>query len=1020
MIKFNEKYDRVDFSDFLINFLPEDYQEKEMDITQLKGCKIISSAREVGYCKSLNLYVLEMGHLKNSDPRITIATDAFKILRSYDIQQALVIFKNNESNNYRFSYLTISFDITEKNKVTKSYSNARRYSFYLGLNAKTKTPEQQLVKKGRINDREDLLSRFSVEVVNKEFYLEVAKFFDKLVSEEEQNLLLPGISQDNINIRKSFAVRLIGRIMFCWFLKQKKSDNGQLVPDELLSSKSVKDNYYHNILEPLFFGVLNTSIDSRDIRNNLFDKVPYLNGGLFNPQSEDYYELDRGTFASKYINTLKVNDSWFSDFFDLLEKYNFTIDENTAFDQELSVDPEMLGKIFENLLAKKINVETGASEQKETGSFYTPRPIVEYMVDQSLVEYLKTKTKIDDKKLSALVSYDIADDIEHPIEDEEKREIITAIESLKMLDPACGSGAYPIGALQKIVYILKQIDPDCKLWLEQKLKGVPDLYRQKIVNYFNDNPADYIRKLDVIKNSIFGVDIQPIAVDVSRLRCFLTLVVESEIDDTKPNRGIEPLPNLDFKFVCANTLVGLPKSHSSNLFEDHSGITGLSQIMSEYFSCNSQRKNEIKLKFINLQKEILEKNISAFGKNTGELTLKLTMWNPFGNISNSWFDSEWMFGIEERFDIVIGNPPYGFRNVLSKEEKEYFRKIEKIEFSSGDSAELFCKKSFDNLVKENGVLSFIIPKKSLYGDAWDGFRRNYWMKYTLNFLLDSSKAFDEVLLEASAFSMSKKTFDAVVKCSHLTESGVVEFAQGKKSDFFLENNTAQIYKLSIPLVFWNKIQNSKIKDKLVEGRLGLAIGTDFYSDEETEYKLLKGIDISKWNIKSNRWLKNTHKLKWSSAEVFLKPKVIAQRLVAHIENPTPHIKITACFDDEGIIITNTLMSFELDKNINQKFWLAYLNSSFISWYVYNFIYARAIRSMDFYNFYIQQIPIPKTVLIAGVQEEIIKLVDDILMLRKDDAKTEIKDIERQIDQLVYKLYDLTPEEIEIVENSSKK
>jgi hypothetical protein len=659
MIKFNEKYNHEGFIDFLNGFLPEDFTEKEEDIIINKErYKEITKAKILGFSESLDLYVLEMDHSRENDPRIAIATDGFKILADHWMHKALVVFKNSDSENYRLSYLTISLDLNEKNnKAVKKYSNARRYSFYLGPDAKIRTPEQQLVKKGRIKDTDDLLNRFSVEVVNKEFYLEVAKFFDKLVSDEGQNLLLPGISQENINIRKSFAVRLIGRIMFCWFLKQKKSDNGQLIPDELLSSEIVKDNYYHNTLEPLFFGVLNTSIDSRDIRDALFDKVPYLNGGLFNPQSDDYYELDRGTFSSKYINTLKIKDSWFIEFFDLLEKYNFTIDENTVFDQELSVDPEMLGRIFENLLAE-INPDTGSSERKRTGSFYTPRQIVEYMVDQSLIEYLKTKTKIDEKKLVALVSYDLTDDTEYPLSDEEKHEIINSIESLKILDPACGSGAYPIGALQKIVYILQQIDPDCKLWLEQKIKGVPDLYKQKIINYFNDNPTDYIRKLDIIKDSIFGVDIQPIAVDVSRLRCFLTLVVESEINDTKSNRGIEPLPNLDFKFVCANTLIGLPKSQSNNLFEDHSGIAELAGIMSEYFSCNSQRKNEIRIKFSNTQKDILNRTLSAFGKNIGELTQKLTLWDPFNNNSNSWFDPEWMFGLEENFDVVIGNPPY--------------------------------------------------------------------------------------------------------------------------------------------------------------------------------------------------------------------------------------------------------------------------------------------------------------------------------------------------------------------------
>jgi len=751
MMKFNQKYNQDVFGEFLIEFLPEDYTEKEKDITQVERCKIINKVRELGYSKSLDLYVLEMNHAKETDPRVSIATDAFRILANYGMDKALVIFKNDDSDNYRFSYLTITRELSEKSKIIKQYSNARRYSFYLGSNAKIRTPEQQLIKKGKVKNAEDLLSRFSVEVVNKQFYLEVAKFFDELVSGEDKNLTLPSVSEKDINTRKSFAVRLIGRIMFCWFLKQKKSDNGQLIPDELLSSKIVSDNYYHNTLEPLFFGVLNTNIDSRDIRNDSFDKVPYLNGGLFNPQSDDYYELDKGTFTSKHINTLKISDSWFKGFFELLETYNFTIDENTVFDQELSVDPEMLGRIFENLLAE-INPETGSSERKRTGSFYTPRQIVEYMVDQSLIEYLKIKTKIDEKKLSALVSYNLTDDTDYPLNDSEKEGIINAIESLKILDPTCGSGAYPIGALQKIVYVLQQIDPDCKMWLEQKLKGVPELYKQKIINEVKSNPFDYTRKLDVIKNSIFGVDIQPIAVDVSRLRCFLTLVVESKVNDAKPNRGIEPLPNLDFKFVCANTLIGLPKSQSSNLFEDHSGIIELSKIMSEYFSCNSQRKNEIKIKFTNAQKEILEKTISAFGKNTGELTLKLITWNPFNNTSNSWFDPEWMFGLEDKFDIIIGNPPYleSRHPSFSTEMKESIQHAaeerwgdDSIHIAKGADLLIYFYECGLHLIKDSGLLVFIVQNSWLDTDYGKKFQK-FLLKHTnVKSIVDSDlKHFD--------------------------------------------------------------------------------------------------------------------------------------------------------------------------------------------------------------------------------------------------------------------------------------
>lgn len=240
----------------------------------------------------------------------------------------------------------------------------------------------------------------------------------------------------------------------------------------------------------------------------------------------------------------------------------------------------------------------------------------------------------------------------------------------------------------------------------------------------------------------------------------------------------------------------------------------------------------------------------------------------------------------------------------------------------------------------------------------------------------------------------------------------------------MENATAQIYKLLIPQALWKKIQSSKTNEHLIDGKLGLAIGTDFFSDKETDYKLLKGIDIARWKIKSSRWLKNKSKLNWDMAKEFLKPKIICQRLVAHIDNPRPHIKITACYDKEGIIITNTLMSFELNSKLLPQFLLAYLNSAFVSWYVYNFVYARAVRTMDFYNFYIQQIPIPQEILDQNMQKYFVDLVDQIqnTVQSQDysanaEKQAKVRDIEHQIDELVYKLYGLTDEEKKIVESN---
>ena len=1088
-MKFNEKYNRESFLQFVQEFLPSDFVEKEEDVLINKSrYKEIVDAKILGTCESLDLAVIEMDHKRENDPRITIATDAFKILADHWMHRALVIFKNNESDNYRLSYLTISLDINEESKVVQKYSNARRYSFYLGTNAKIRTPEQQLVKKGRITNLEDLLSRFSVEVVNKQFYFEIAKYFDELVSDKIQNLLLPSSSQNDINIRKSFAVRLIGRIMFCWFLKQKRSTSGNLIPDELLSSKAVKENYYHNTLEPLFFGALNTSIDARDIRSDLFDKVPYLNGGLFNPQPDDYYELDRGTFLSRHVDTLKISDSWFKYFFELLETYNFTIDENTIFDQELSVDPEMLGRIFENLLAE-INPETGSSERKRTGSFYTPRQIVEYMVDQSLIEYFKTKTDINEKKLSALVSYDLIDDAEYPLEDNEKREIIEVIESLKILDPACGSGAYPIGALQKIVYILQQIDPECKLWLEHKLKEVPELYKQKIINEVRSNPFDYVRKLDVIKNSIFGVDIQPIAVDVSRLRCFLTLVVESEVNDSKPNRGIEPLPNLDFKFVCANTLISLPKSEDgqTSAFDDHSGIKELATIMSEYFSCNSQRKNEIKLKFINAQKQILEKTISAFGKSTGELTLKLTTWNPFSNASNSWFDPEWMFGLEEKFDIVIGNPPYLQLQKFRGQQIQTYLKNQnyKTHDNTGDIYCLFYERGINFSRPDSGLLCYITSNKwmlAAYGEKL----RAYFSSLTPLTLVDlGSGVFESATVATNILIIQNKPSNThSLRALTPTREQANDLMQSIERDSVIIkklNNDPWSFGSYAEQALNNKIKNIGVplKEKISYG-VKTGLNEAFIIDKAKRDELIKedprSLDIIKPVLRG----RDVKRYSYDFAELYI--IIVKYGFAKELEKYPAVLKHLKVYEDKlrergqcntsrngkkvkdgklgeigqhhWLELDNNpsneyLMQFEKDRIVwgnlcaEPSFsWcpdgyyicaptnmliiekcslylvLGILNSAISKYQLSKLTYCREGGYREYKKIFVEQIILPK-IIEPKFAKEIELLVMAIMEKKKQNKNADTKDLEKQIDELVYELYGITPNEIEIIEEKTK-
>lgn len=214
--------------------------------------------------------------------------------------------------------------------------------------------------------------------------------------------------------------------------------------------------------------------------------------------------------------------------------------------------------------------------------------------------------------------------------------------------------------------MLQEIDPDATLWFNKATENVSFLIRKEFEKKFNAGSLDYIRKLTVIQNSIFGIDIQPIAVEIARLRCFLSLVIEEKVYDDEPNRGINPLPNLDFKFIIANTLLSLPhdsdskKNVSANqmsIFENQEHIDQLKAVREEYFSANdAETKNELRVSFAAIQKAMAQEAFT--NKNASALYQALFQWEPFGNNVTDWFDADWMFGVKDGFDIVIANPPY--------------------------------------------------------------------------------------------------------------------------------------------------------------------------------------------------------------------------------------------------------------------------------------------------------------------------------------------------------------------------
>lgn len=445
--------------------------------------------------------------------------------------------------------------------------------------------------------------------INKKFYQGISERFSLLRQHLELNEAFDS------NLASHFANRLIGRVIFAWFLSKKgllHEASGYFTPEDFEDDS----NFYRERLETLFFGVLNTPIKDRTAADR---DTPYLNGGLFEPKPEDLHGNELLTFPVNY----------FDDFIGFLRGYNFTTDESTSEFQQVAIDPEMLGRIFENLLAE-ISVETGAQARKAKGAFYTPREIVDFMCRESLKSHLRSKIASDENLERRL--YQLIDAPDREFQDQDhnwrrdfkpyKDEIIDLLDNLKVIDPACGSGAFPIGMMQLLVKVYGRLE-----------------------SRFDPQKA----KLGIIERNIFGVDIEPMAVEISKLRTWLALVVDEE----SSSAGVKPLPNLDFKFVCANSLLDLEEGGDAYLFEDEALDRKLHEIREAYFRTQSlATKNELRSKY----QKLVQEEFTLFGDSPR--TAQLKSFQPFeSEVVAGFFDPEQMFGVGE-FDIVIANPPY--------------------------------------------------------------------------------------------------------------------------------------------------------------------------------------------------------------------------------------------------------------------------------------------------------------------------------------------------------------------------
>ena len=546
-----------------------------------------------------------------------------------------------------FGHFRLSLVTGDINNNRFDFNSVRRQSFLVDEGGKNNTIRRRFLHD--IKSLADVKAVFSVEALTKEFYEALFNWF-VWATEEDKSVTFPNdlsTPTDDRNHLEEAIIRLITRLMFIWFIKQKG-----IVPDDLFDAAKVKkhvkgfdptsqeqDNYYRVILQNLFFATLNCREDKRKCKRNyrgmsnergiatcyryvaemkdkdaflqLMGRIPFLNCALFDCLDKIEREQDGGRklyldgFSDRRERQAHIHNAFFFDerkgLLPLFQQYEFTVDENSLTDSDVALDPELLGKVFENLLGS-YNPETKETARKATGAFYTPREIVNYMVRESLKCHLKRMCPFaDDERLAELFDTNRADQ-KTGFAPDERKALLEAIYSCKILDPACGSGAFPMGILNTMVFVLSRLDSD-NVMLRQKLlqryqqdkaitiQGASQKEMEERAQMLDKQLKegqlypDYARKLFLIENCIYGIDIQPIATQISKLRFFISLLCDqlrSSYNPEAPSYGLLSLPNLESKFVCADTLKSLPKLAGSSLAMATANVQELKAQLNSY------------------------------------------------------------------------------------------------------------------------------------------------------------------------------------------------------------------------------------------------------------------------------------------------------------------------------------------------------------------------------------------------------------------------------------------------------
>lgn len=937
-------------------------------------------------------------------------------------------FRQNEAV-LRFSYVSEAFAFAEDGSLTKESTDTKRFTYLLGEGHRSRTAIKQFedLKKSAL-DLKAITKAFSVEALSDLFFKEYKKQYEdiiefitgkrmvKVANKWEEQVtgqpcreIMQEFSQfpDAEKAVRDYVKKLMGRLVFIQFLQKKGwmgcsageswNDGDKEFVQNLFANTTHKNTFVDDVLEPLFNDI-NTKrngdiTSSQNVGNGI--KIPYLNGGLF---EKDDYDKTNFPLPAKYIKSL----------LDFFASYNFTIDENDPDDAEIGVDPEMLGRIFENLL----------EDNKDKGAFYTPKEIVQYMCRESLIAYLQTDVHDDQIKDSIrqfVTTYDAS-----VLSEELKATVDQKLKDVKICDPAIGSGAFPMGLLRELYACRKAIE------------GIDDETAVSI-------------KTHIIQNNIYGVDIEKGAVDIARLRFWLALIV----DEKNPHA----LPNMDFKIMQGNSLLeqyeGVELSgmsldeqkkkktkkgqawQATLAFDEKYALDNIQHAIKEYYLTDD---HNAKLSL----RSIINENIRSYIINLKGCTPDIQRKIEKLPIPNDKFFL-WHIYFKEvfdkgGFDIVIANPPYIDSESMTNQGMGELRDILKKQHSCLEGNWDMYMAFLEYSLSVAKTVVFITPDKWLSKPFGKKFRGTRMVERMSAIIRAGSKVFENATVDAiitlfinKSDKLSVNEFESEKNVVKITSKGVHSIKDLQDPfiiDYLFADNVDVIIKMDA--------QEGKVKD-LAECEGACAtfdayklqpyiadVPTPNYKDD---YIVINTGTISKYY---NRWGANPMKYLGNS---YLCPTVkrsdfnsnFGSTYVRRASRPKVIFKglnlLDVCLDKDAIILpaktTNVICSEDIDL---LKFLCGLLNSKLVFYYIkLKYSSSSYCGGITFTKDMINYLPVNTT----EDRSLIIEIVDKIISLKEQNPLNDTSDLEAQLDKQVYKLYNLSPEEITIVENASK-